>query len=129
MVNNHLPEFKFAIKLQDDYILAEASGIETADIMLKVYVEIIDKVIEWKCNQVLYIEDFSNQIPLEEMLLVWRKIFRIVEDRNIHGRIAVFDRVKDDHTINTVSESLAQAQGINARVFNKLDQAITWLTS
>jgi hypothetical protein len=115
--------------LQDDYILAEASGIETAEIMLKVYEEIIDKVIAWKCNQVLYIEDFSNQIPLEEMLLVWRKIFRIVEKKNVHGRIAVFDRVKDDHTINTVSESLAQAHHINARVFNNLDQAIAWLKS
>ena len=63
------------------------------------------------------------------MLLVWRKIFRIVEEKEINGSIAVFDEVKDDHTINVFSESLASAQGINAKVFNNLDEAIAWLKS
>jgi len=128
-MRNRNSDFQFDIRLQDDYILAESIGSETPENMSYVYEEIIKKVIEWNCERVLYIEGFSNQIPLQDMLLVWRKIFRILEENKINGSIAVFDKIKDDHTINIVSESLASAQGINAKVFNNLDEAIAWLKS
>jgi len=120
-------DYKLEIILQGDYILAETSGIETPENMLDVYEQIINKVIEWKCNRVLYIEGFSNQISMEEMMLVWRKIFKLVGDRDIEGRIAVFDKNKDDFSINMVSESLAGAQGINAKVFSSINNALAWL--
>ena len=120
-------DYKLEISLQGDYILAESSGIETPENMFHVYEQIINKVVEWKCNRVLYIEDFVNQISIEEMMLIWRRIFKLVQERNIDGRIAVFDRNKDDFTINMVSESLAGAQGINAKVFSNLDAALGWL--
>lgn len=121
-------EFRFDIKLQDNYILAESYGTESPENMSHVYKEIIDKVIEWDCNRVLYVEGFTNQISLQEMFIVWQNIFRIVEEKMIKGKIAVFDRNRDDHTINMISESLAAARGINARVFNNLDDAVAWLT-
>jgi len=120
-------DYKLEIRLQGDYILAESSGVETPENMLDVYEKIINKVIECKCNRVLYIEGFSNQISMEEMMLIWRKIFKLIEKHNIDGRIAVFDRNKDDFTINMVSESLAGAQGINAKVFSNIDNAVAWL--
>ncbi len=120
-------EFRFDIKLQDNYILAESYGTESPENMSHVYKEIIDKVIEWDCNRVLYVEGFTNQISLQEMFIVWQNIFRIVEEKMIKGKIAVFDRNRDDHTINMISESLAAARGINARVFNNLDDAVAWL--
>lgn len=129
MMSDQNSDFQFDIKLRDEYILAESVGTETPENMSYVYEEIIKKVIEWDCERVLYIERLSNQIPLEDMLLVWRKIFRIVEEKEINGSIAVFDEVKDDHTINVFSESLASAQGINAKVFNNLDEAVAWLKS
>ena len=128
-MNVQSSDFKFAIKLQDEYILAESSGNETPENMLYVYEEIIGKIIEWECERVLYIEGLLNQIPLQDMFVMWRKVFRIVDEKNINVRIAVFDRVKEDHTINIVSESLAKARGINAKVFNNLEDAITWLKS
>ena len=120
--------FGFSIMMESDYIRAESSGEETPDIMFSVYKQIIGKILEWDCDRVLYIEGFVNQIPVEDMMLVWRKIFGLVKQKNIGGRIAVFDRVTDDLSINTISESLAKAQGIDARVFNDLDEAISWLT-
>lgn len=126
-MNEKNSDFKFDIKLQGEYIHAESSGTETTENMTYVYETIIEKVIEWDCDRVLYIEGFSNQISMQDMILQWRRIFNIVEQKNIEGRIAVFDKVKDDHTINIVSESLAKAQGINAKVFNNLDEAIAWL--
>lgn len=121
------PDFKFDIRLQDNYIRAESTGTETPDTMIYIYEEIIKKVIEWDCNRVLYIEGLLNQISIQDMLIAWRKIFRTVEDNNISGRIAVFDRNQDDYTINLVSESLANARGIEAKVFNDIDTAIEWL--
>ena len=126
-MNQHNSDFNLDIKLQDGYILAESSGTETPGNMACVYEEIINKVIEWNCSRVLYIEGFANQISMHEMFIVWNNIFRIVEENNINGRIAVYDKVKDDHTVNLVSESLASARGINAKVFNNLDKAIEWL--
>jgi hypothetical protein len=123
------PDFEFDITLQNEYIHAESRGTETPENMVYVYENIIKKVIEWDCDRVLYIEGFSNQIPIEDMFVEWRKIFSMVEQKNIKGRIAVFDRVMDDHTINIVSESLAKARGIDAKVFNNLEDAITWLKS
>lgn len=120
-------DFEFNIVLQDGYILAESSGKETPENMAYVYETIIDKIIEWNCNRVLYIERFTNQIPMQDMLLVWQDIFRKVDERDVDGRIAVYDSVKEDYTINTVSESLASAHGINARLFTELDDALAWL--
>ena len=126
MIDNK-SDFKFETKLHDNYILAESSGTETAENMAYLYEEIIKKFIEWNCNRVLYIEGFTNQISLQDMFIVWRKIFRIVEEKEISGKIAVFDKNRDDHTINMISESLAAARGINARVFNDIDEAVAWL--
>jgi hypothetical protein len=120
-------DFEFNILLKDGYILAESSGEETPENMAYVYETIIEKIAEWNCNRVLYIEKFSNQIPMQDMLLVWQNIFRKVEDSGVAGRIAVYDSVKEDYTVNTVSESLASAHGINARVFTDLDEALAWL--
>jgi len=120
-------DFRLDIKLQDSYILAESYGTESPENMFHVYKEIINKIIEWDCNRVLYVEGFTNQISLQEMFIVWQKIFRIVEEKMIKGKIGVFDKNKDDHTVNMISESLAAARGINARVFNSFDEAVAWL--
>lgn len=120
-------DFEFNIVLKDGYILAESSGEETPENMAYVYETIIEKIAEWNCNRILYIEKFSNQIPMQDMLLVWQDIFRKVEDSGVAGRIAVYDSVKEDYTVNAVSESLASAHGINARVFTDLDEALAWL--
>jgi len=120
-------DFRFDIKLQDNYILAESYGTESPENMSHVYRQIIDKVIEWDCERVLYIEGFTNQISLQEMFIVWQQIFRIVEEKMIKGKIAVYDNNRDDHTINMISESLAAARGINARVFNNVDEAVALL--
>jgi hypothetical protein len=120
-------DFRFDISLKDSYILAEANGNETPENISHVYEEIIYKMIEWNCNRVLYIEHLSNQISLQDMLIMWKNVFRLVEEKNISGRIAVFDSVKDHKTINLISESLAGAQGINAKVFNDPDAALSWL--
>lgn len=120
-------DFRFDISLKDNYILAEAYGNETPENITRVYEEIIYKIIEWNCNRVLYMEHLSNQISLQDMLIMWKNIFRLVEEKNISGRIAVYDSVKDDKTVNLISESLAGARGINARVFNDPGAALDWL--
>jgi len=33
------------------------------------------------------------------MFIVWRKIFRIVEEKEISSKIAVFDKNRDEYTI------------------------------
>ena len=121
-------DFHLDISLRDNYILAEASGKETPENMAFVYEEIINKITEWDCDRVLYIEHFANQISLQDMLIMWQKIFRLIKEKGIDGRIAVFDSVNSDHTVNLISESLACEQGINARVFTDLDAAIAWIS-
>ena len=122
-----MSDFQLDIRLEDGYIYAESFGTETPDTMRHVYEQIVEKMIEWECNRVLYIEGFTNQISIQDMLLEWRQIFRMVEENNIKGYIAVYDKVKEDRTVNLVSESLANARGINAKVFNDLDEAKLWL--
>jgi hypothetical protein len=120
---------EMTIELRDGYIHAECSGIETLARSTEVFTTIITKVIEWECDRVLYVEHYTNQIPLSEMLTMLEQVFKLVEEQGINGRIAIYDSNINDQEINMLSGSLAGSRGINAKVFLDQEQAIDWLTS
>lgn len=111
----------------DGYIRAECGGTETVENSIAIFTEIINRVVEWDCDRVLYVEHYANQIPMNEMLKMLEYVFALVRQKGINGRIAIYDSNINDRTINLLSESLAGAHGINARVFLSEEQAIDWL--
>jgi len=117
------------IELRDGYIHAESFGIETMAGTTALFTEIITKVIEWDCDRVLYVENYTNQIPLSEMLSMLEKVFDLVKEKGIIGRIAIYDSNINDQEINMLSGSLAGSRGINAKIFLGQEQALDWLKS
>lgn len=120
---------EITIELKDGYIHAESFGIETLERSTVLFTTIIEKVVEWQCDRVLYVENYTNQIPLNEMLTMLEQVFKQVEEMGIHGRIAIYDSNVNDQEINMLSESLAGSRGISAKVFLDQEQAIDWLKS
>lgn len=122
-------EHEVTIELRDGYIHAESHGIETLEGSTELFTTIISKIIEWDCDRVLYVENFTNQIPINEMLIMLEEVFKLVEEKNINGRIAIYDSNLDDLKANILSESLAESRGINARIFLDREHALDWLKS
>lgn len=115
------------MEMRDGYIRVESHGQESLENSIRLFREIINKVIDWDCDRVLYVENYTNQIPMDEMLQMLEEIFRQVKENGIDGRIAIYDTNIDDHAVNLVSEMLAGAHGINARIFPSEEEAIDWL--
>ncbi|MCG6887345.1 MAG: hypothetical protein LJE74_09060 [Proteobacteria bacterium] len=120
-------DYNFKIEQRDGYIYAESSGHETLENSRAVYESIIKKIIEWNCNKVVYIEGFENQIPISEVCVLMDTIFKEVKTAGLKVRFAFYDRNGDHDAVNLLSESLAGAQGINAKVFQNEEDAIAWI--
>jgi len=117
------------IELRDGYIHVESFGIETLERSTAMYTAILEKVLEWQCDRVLYVENFTNQIPLNEMLSMLEKLFKLVEAAKINVRLAIYDSNINDQEINMLASYLAGTKGIHVKVFLSPEQAIDWLKS
>lgn len=120
---------EMTIELRDGYIHVESYGIETLERSTELFTTIITKVVEWDCDRVLYVENFTNQIPLSEMLSMLEQVFSLVKEKGINGRIAIYDSNTNDHEVNMLSQSLAGSRGISAKIFPDQEQALVWLKS
>lgn len=120
-------DYTLHVEARDGYLYAETSGHETADVSYSVFMTLIDHVVETGCNRVLYVEGFDNQIPIPEMVHVIEKAIDAAQQAGVHARLAVYDRNAAHAEANAISESLAGVRGINARVFDDLDDAIAWI--
>jgi len=117
------------IELRDGYIYVESFGIETQARTTTMFTAIIEKVIEWQCDRVLYIENFINQIPLSDMLSLLEQLFKKVEEEKINVRLAIYDSNINDQDINMLASYLAGTRGIHVKIFLSPEQAIDWLKS
>ncbi len=117
------------IELRDGYIHAESFGTETLARTTTIFTAILEKVVEWQCDRVLYIENFSNQIPLSEMLSLLEDLFKQVEEAKINVHLAIYDSNINDQDINMLASYLAGTRGIHVKIFLNPEQAIDWLKS
>lgn len=117
------------IELRNGYIHAESFGIETLERSTVMFSAILEKVIEWQCDRVLYIENFINQIPLTEVLSLLEQLFKLVEEEKINVRLAIYDSNVNDQEINMLASYLAGTRGIHVKIFLSPEQAIDWLKS
>lgn len=120
-------DYEFSIEQRDGYIYATASGHETFENNLALYEAILEKALEWNCHKIVYVEDFENQMPVSQLCKLMEILFRKVTDAGIDVRFAFHDRQSSHRTANILAESLAGAQGINARVFPSEAAAIEWI--
>ena len=117
------------IELRDGYIHAESFGTETLARTTTIFTAILEKVVEWQCDRVLYIKNFSNQIPLSEMLSLLEDLFKQVEEAKINVHLAIYDSNINDQDINMLASYLAGTRGIHVKIFLNPEQAIDWLKS
>lgn len=118
-------EFNLTFEHRPKYLYAYVTGErDSYQISRDYWQEVADHIADTDYNRLLIDEDIAEAASVAD-------VYRLVSDLPGMGfagvRIAFYDRRIEHHELNDFGALVASNRGLNGRVFNDVDKAISWL--
>lgn len=117
--------YELTFEARGDYLYAFVTGPEdTLEITKAFWTEVHSQAMALGLRKILVEEDFPNQLFAIEMYYVGKYLTELFTPE---FKIAHVDRSLSDLHLNRYGESMAEDAGIDAGVFNRIEDALDWL--
>lgn len=123
-----MTKYEIKYKKEDNYLHVHTTGEEDIQASLAIWSQVINKCFKENFTKILFVEetkqDHQNLLEIGELMSQARKI-----GAHLIEKIAFIDLEKSHSHYNRFGEINVNGKGVNAKIFDDVDEAIDWLES